>query len=94
MLRRALQVSAIFPALLALGCSAGGNDPGSPVGAGGAATHDSGPDLGPSILLGCEGTDNIIEGRPVAQYFNVRDYADQGRSTRASRRARRWPIGS
>lgn len=30
------------------------------------------------ILLGCEGTDNIIEGRPVSQYFNVRDYADQG----------------
>ena len=30
------------------------------------------------ILLGCEGTDNIIEGRPEAQYFNVRDYADQG----------------
>ncbi len=30
------------------------------------------------ILLGCEGTDNIIEGRPVAQYFNVRNYADQG----------------
>jgi hypothetical protein len=30
------------------------------------------------ILLGCEGTDNIIEGRPETQYFNVRDYADQG----------------
>jgi hypothetical protein len=30
------------------------------------------------ILLGCEGTDNIIEGRPESQYFNVRDYADQG----------------
>jgi hypothetical protein len=30
------------------------------------------------ILLGCEGTDNIIEGRPEAQYFNVRNYADQG----------------
>jgi hypothetical protein len=30
------------------------------------------------ILLGCEGTDNIIEARPVAQYFNVRNYADQG----------------
>jgi hypothetical protein len=30
------------------------------------------------VLLGCEGTDNIIEGRPVSQYFNVRDYADQG----------------
>jgi hypothetical protein len=30
------------------------------------------------VLLGCEGTDNIIEGRPATQYFNVRDYADQG----------------
>ncbi len=30
------------------------------------------------VLLGCEGTDNIIEGRPETQYFNVRDYADQG----------------
>jgi hypothetical protein len=30
------------------------------------------------VLLGCEGTDNIIEGRPESQYFNVRDYADQG----------------
>ncbi|HEX2871048.1 MAG TPA: carboxypeptidase regulatory-like domain-containing protein [Polyangiaceae bacterium] len=30
------------------------------------------------LLLGCEGTDNIIEGRPATQYFNVRDYADQG----------------
>jgi hypothetical protein len=30
------------------------------------------------VLLGCEGTDNIIEGRAVTQYFNVRDYADQG----------------
>lgn len=30
------------------------------------------------VLLGCEGTDNIIEGRAVAQYLNVRNYADQG----------------
>lgn len=30
------------------------------------------------VLLGCEGTDNIIEGRSVAQYLNVRNYADQG----------------
>lgn len=30
------------------------------------------------VLLGCEGTDNIIEGRPVEQYMNVRNYADQG----------------
>jgi hypothetical protein len=30
------------------------------------------------LLLGCEGTDNIIEGRSVAQYLNVRNYADQG----------------
>lgn len=30
------------------------------------------------VLLGCEGTDNIIEGRSVPQYMNVRNYADQG----------------
>lgn len=30
------------------------------------------------VLLGCEGTDNIIEGRTVDQYYNVRNYADQG----------------
>ncbi len=30
------------------------------------------------VLLGCEGTDNAIAGRPVEQFVNVRTYADQG----------------
>jgi hypothetical protein len=30
------------------------------------------------VLLGCEGTDNAIAGRPLEQFINVRTYADQG----------------
>ncbi len=30
------------------------------------------------VLLGCEGTDNAIAGRPLEQFSNVRTYADQG----------------
>jgi hypothetical protein len=57
-------------ALLADGTALGGSDDLL-----GSLTKLMGYDM---VLLGCEGSDNVIAGRPLEQFINVRSYADQG----------------